>query len=295
MVRRIEMTPTPVFDAPKFEGIEGKDVTIAVIFDLGWEQYRPYAISLVRSGFAGMKIIVVDQSTRIEVREGFANLGFTIVDRVTPTTRTGQWDEWGWQRFYFAAAILRKNPEFRYAIWTDARDVVFQVNPSIWLEQNLSPHQFVIEGLGHAIKDCHVCNDPWLRAVCTEEEWQRVRDFETVTTGVFAGTSQVMQSLFDDIYSGCQTKSHPETTDQGLLNWLVRTPPYDALVGVPRPREGFSTVDFIRPLDGRGPVDGVPVMDGTGVLRTEAGLPIAIVHLYDRIPAWLESMRKKYS
>jgi len=296
--------PALVSPAPDFSlrvtGYEGQDVTIAVILDLPWLDLRPYAISLSRSGFSGLKVVIVDQSTSVEVKENLSLLGFTMLERIAPAYTSGKWNEWGYSRFHAAAAFLRNNPGFRYAIWTDARDVIFQSNPSTWLENNLAPSQIVVEGLGHTTKSCSTYNDNWVRAMCSDLEWNRIREFETVCTGVFAGNARCMQSLFDALYSGCHSSNHPNTADQGLLNCLVRTAPYDTIVRVPRPREGFSTIDFTRrgdwyqihPTFG----EGTPVMDENGNLcNPETKIPISIVHLYDRMPEWTDIIKRKYS
>ena len=296
--------PALVSPAPDFSlrvtGYEGQDVTIAVILDLPWLDLRPYAISLSRSGFSGLKVVIVDQSTSVEVKENLSLLGFIVLERIAPAYTSGKWNEWGYSRFHAAAAFLRNNPGFRYAIWTDARDVIFQSNPSTWLENNLAPSQIVVEGLGHTTKSCSTYNDNWVRAMCSDLEWNRIREFETVCTGVFAGNARCMQSLFDALYSGCHSSNHPNTADQGLLNCLVRTTPYDTIVRVPRPREGFSTIDFTRrgdwyqihPTFG----EGTPVMDENGNLcNPETKIPISIVHLYDRMPEWTDIIKRKYS
>src|SRR5208282_4441869 len=80
---------------------------------------------------------------------------------------------------------------------------------------------------------------------------------------------------------------------QGLLNCLVRTVPYDTIVRVPRPREGFSTIDFTRrgdwyqihPTFG----EGTPIMENEYLCNPETKIPISIVHLYDRMPEWRRS------
>jgi len=295
------MKPISDFNAPRFDGVNGRDVTIGVVYDVSWDDLRPYAVSLVRSGFTGLKLLIVDQSTHPGVRENFTRLGFTIVERITPEREApGQWDELGWTRFYYAAAIHRNNPGFRNAIWSDVRDVVFQVNPSTWLENNLDPDKIAIEGLGHTLGACPIHNGPWVQLLCsTPEEWERLRVFEGITTGAFAGNAKLMQSFMDSVYSICCRVKHPNSTDQGVMNYLTRTFPYNTLIQVPAPREGFSVVDA-----GEGaawvntftePVQGMPTLEDGVLLSSETKRPIAIAHLYTRVAAWREAIHKKYS
>ena len=188
-----------------------EDLTIAVIRGLDWVSLRPYAVSLARTGFKGIKLVLLEDTSE-EARTHLAKLGFTLVDRQPTPKEFGTW-EYGVHRFPPAIEYLRSNSgRFRYVIWTDIRDVVFQADPVVWLQANLAPSKIVVAGLGHAIKDCPY-NDPWVRA-CSPAEYSTVRQQEAVACGTFGGEADAMLNLLQAIYGGCIAARQSWATDR---------------------------------------------------------------------------------
>jgi hypothetical protein len=277
------------------------DLTIAVIRGMDWAALRPYAISLAKTGFRGEKLVFVENTSQ-QVLDNLDMLGFKSVVRITPPSQLHpelppDW-AYGIYRFLPAIEYLKARPDkFRYVIWTDVRDVIFQTDPSMWLENNLAPHKIVVAGLGHDIKDCPY-NDPWMGSTVPQVHYERIRKTEAVACGTFAGTAEAMLGLFEDIYNGCHAAHTPQGTDQGMLNAIVRHPKYEGIVRIPHIPETFSAQWFPEKINDPGLYAdyGFPVFDkATGIVRTPAGEPFSIVHLYDRDPAWVQIMREKYA
>src|ERR1700693_4094208 len=105
-------------------------LTTAVRYD--WPLLQTYAKSLVQSGFRGEKVILV-QDVSFAARQGLLDLGFTLVD----FSITNVWNPQLTR--YTPAVNFLKDKDFRYVIWTDMKDVIFQADPSLWLEKHLSP------------------------------------------------------------------------------------------------------------------------------------------------------------
>jgi hypothetical protein len=257
-------------------------------------------VSLTRTGFKGLKLVFCEDISS-ETREGFTNLGFTLIDRSTPSSKLhpempGDW-AYGIYRFLPAIEYFQARPgQFRYIIWTDVRDVVFQTNPVVWLEKNLYPHQIVVAGLGHPIKKCP-WNDPWVQA-CSPLSYARVREAEAAACGTFAGTANTMLQIFEDIFNGCIGAQHPWATDQGMLNILLRTAPYSSIARIPRMGEGFTAQWFPDKNEDKTiyPDYGFPIFDKlTKTVYTPTGEPISILHLWDRDRAWTQIMRENYA
>jgi len=269
-----------------------EDLTIAVIRGLDWVSLRPYAVSLARTGFKGTKLVLLEDTSE-EARTHLTALGFTLVDRQPTPKEFGTW-EYGVHRFPPAIEYLRSNSgRFRYVIWTDIRDVVFQADPVVWLQANLAPSKIVVAGLGHAIKDCPY-NDPWVRA-CSPAEYSTVRQQEAVACGTFGGEADAMLNLLQAIYDGCKAANQAWATDQGMLNVLVRRPEYGARI--------TGTDELLSaqwwPARNDDPIIYPwyfrPVFDKTdGLVKGPGGIPYSIVHLYDRDAAWISIMREKY-
>src|SRR5258708_2703628 len=101
-----------------------------------WSDLEPFVISLHCSGFKGSKVMLVNGITD-ELRGKFLEYGFTLVDYdSTPECRKG--GNYCFERFYPMNDFLSKHDkEFRYLIHVDWRDVVFQTDPSLWLEKRL--------------------------------------------------------------------------------------------------------------------------------------------------------------
>jgi hypothetical protein len=276
------------------------DLTIAVIRGMDWASLRPYAVSLAATRFSGVKLVFAENTSE-QVRDKLNELGFTVIDRVTPPSKLNPQmpPDWAYGVYRFLPAIeylKSKAGRFRYVIWTDVRDVVFQADPAAWLQANLAPNQIVVAGLGHDIKDCPY-NDPWLRAVAPNG-YEEIRKTEAVACGTFAGHSGAMLHLFEDMFEGCLAADNSWGTDQGMLNALMRMPPYDKIARIPRTSEAFSAQWF--PAKNADPTVytdyGFPVFDKeSGLVLTESGVPFSIVHLYDRDPAWVNIMRQKYA
>ena len=142
---------------------------------------------------------------------------------------------YGYRRFEPVIEFLQNN-RFRYVIWTDTRDVVFQADPIPYLETTF-PAQIVFAGLSHPIAGCHY-NDKWVKDAAQDDAlWQTIRSRQALACGTFAGTQEAVLNLMRDMYGGCL--SHP-CTDQGMFNCLVRLS-YKDITYVPAVYEPFST------------------------------------------------------
>jgi beta-1,4-mannosyl-glycoprotein beta-1,4-N-acetylglucosaminyltransferase len=278
-----------------------RDATIGVIRGMDWPTLRPYAVSLTRTGFAGMKIMFVEDVST-DVKNKLVKLGFSVIERKTPppseadTLLPEHWS-YGYHRFEPVIKILEHNA-FRYVIWTDVRDVVFQTDPSVWLEKNLGDKKIAFAGLGHVSAGCPY-NDAWIKQAAQDDAlWEEVRQQETLACGTFAGEYQAMLDLMRDCYEGCL--AIPGTVDQGMFNCLVRTSPYKEITKVPALAEGFSAQWW----PGKSIAQQPPILPGYGsplfsadgeVLVPETGELFSIVHLYDRDPALAKIIQEKYA
>lgn len=268
-----------------------EDLTIAVIRGLDWVSLRPYAVSLARV-FKGTKLVLAEDTSE-EARTHLAQLGFTVVDRAPTPKGLDSW-AYGVHRFPPAIEYLKQNPgRFRYVLWTDIRDLIFQSDPFVWLEHNLAPNRLVVAGLGHAIKDC-AYNDPWVRA-CSPREYSLVRQQEAVACGTFGGDADTTLRLLEEIYAGCTAANNAWATDQGMLNVLVRRPEFNAHIS----HTGETLTAQWWPARNDDPMIYPhyfrPVFDKTdGLVKGPGGVPYSIVHLYDRDPAWVAIMRERY-
>ena len=125
-----------------------RDMVIAACTGYRWEQIKYWVNSLDRSGFTGYKVVVaynMDAATAAALvsrgyllvtfeKDAQGNLSYPVnhfaivVDRFVHM----------WQFF------VGHNEPIRYVISTDIRDVIFQRNPSDYLDTYNSPHSRII-------------------------------------------------------------------------------------------------------------------------------------------------------
>jgi hypothetical protein len=267
-----------------------------------WPSFRPYAVSLSRSGFKGVKV-VFGEGISGKTKGNIERLGFEILDVETPQQAADTFsreDRKKIDRFLAPAELLARRG-FRHAMFVDSRDVVFQSDPTLWLENNLKDKELVLAGLGHAAAGCPF-NDPWVRYAAQDDElWRNVRSQEALCSGVLAGTSDALQDLLRDIHGG--VLYNRSATDQGMLNCLARTSPYKEISMVPGIDEPFVAQWWPERRDNLAQFnvsalhspDLDPVFDEhAGEVRTWDGKLYSTVHLYDRSPKWAKIIKEKY-
>ena len=114
--------------------MENKEFDLVIGFITGYKypKIKPWVESLLNSGFTGQKMMVtynIDQ----DLVEQLESLDFIVI----PLTAQGQFNivkERFLHTWQFLKTIADKP---RYIISTDVADVIFQSNPSEWLEKNL--------------------------------------------------------------------------------------------------------------------------------------------------------------
>lgn len=267
-----------------------------------WPSFRPYAVSLSRSGFKGAKVVFAEDVSK-ETKNHIESLGFQIFDVETPQQASDIFPRHIRKLVdrFLAPSELLQNNSFRYAAFVDSRDVIFQADPMLWLEKNLGDKELALAGLNHTSVGCP-WNDKWIRNAAQDDElWKTVLKQEAICSGVLAGTSGALQYLLRDIHEGILRNRY--AVDQGMLNCLARTDPYKEISMVPSIDEPFvaqwwperraNLAQFhILPLHSP---ERDPLFDeSTGDVRTWDGELYSIVHLYDRSQKWAKIMQEKY-
>jgi hypothetical protein len=262
------------------------DLILTAARGLGWNEFRTYAASIAKIGFSGTKVVLVENITQ-EARNNLLSQGFQLVDFVTEdasrlfyTTRLGA-----------AVSFLEKNYQnFRNIVWVDSRDLVFQSNPSTWMEDHLAPHTLLAAGEGIAIKD-QPLNASWAKAAVPEEVYGWLQDCEVCCGGTLAGTSEVMYRVLEKVYS--ILRATPERLyDQAVLNHVLRESPFKEVMRIPSVHEGFAaTCEVFLRGERKGPL---PRLDPSGLVLTPEGTPFVIVHQYDRNSAWKSTVESRY-
>jgi hypothetical protein len=284
-----------------------EDLVIGCIDSYGWEQVKVWVNSLDSCGFEGKKVMIILNGD-LETNTKLVEKGFHVVqvgkyevgsDMIIHKSMFKPHVE----RFFHIWNVLRTFEESnapRFVITTDVRDVVFQQNPSGYLNQKIWPG---------AIKDI-VCASEGLKY--EDEPWGNGNLFDTFggffhniyktetiyNVGVLGGRWRSMRDLSLMIFQLALNRLIP-ITDQAVFNFLIHQVPYDSVIRTTASREGWAAHlgTFLDPTKAElfDPklLEGKPTFDGE-TLRTVDGYPYTFVHQYDRVPALKEFYERKF-
>jgi hypothetical protein len=285
---------------------------IGVVKDCGWEYLRNYAVSLSRCGFDGDKVLFVDNITD-DAFTKLLGLGFTLVNYNAPKDLDGKkfnsWEDgmaWGFfGRWRFAPVIdwlkMDLTPggparidNYRYIVWCDVRDVMFQLDPIEWMNDQ-SPI-----ALGHlygAAEGCIIKDQPhnanWVQRTAPAL-WHWMQNEEVLCSGTFAGDASTMLKVFEHMYGLHESVKDMAAFDQGLWNVTARTHPFKTTLNIPKMKKGFCATGWPSKAKDFSPytTDTEPVWNWEDMIceAPETGIPFAIVHQYDREPRWRDKI-----
>jgi hypothetical protein len=197
---------------------------------------------------------------------------------------------------------LQESGEYRYVISTDVRDVIFQTNPSEWLENNMCDKKINV-----ACESLRYENEPWgknnMLLSFGSLIYDRVKSNPIYNAGTVSGEIGALSDLFLNVFMSCG--GAPANVpggggpDQAALNVLLSTEPYKSITNFAMSEDGYAAqlgttkdpgkIESFRPHL----LEPEPIMVDD-VVCTSAGVPFSIVHQYDRVPEWRDILEKKY-
>lgn len=274
------------------------NIIVGAITGYDWDQIKFWINSLNNCGYDGQKILMchnIDQNTMnkitghgVQVCVVGGDVENVCVDRF----------KWYWQLLN----LLNEDPN-SLIVATDVRDVVFQSDPIKWIENNVYTPKVILSSEGIKYKD-----EVWGRNNFYEsygsEGYEQVANNVIINAGVMAGKISYIKDLFLQIYLTSRAAAYQHVPggggpDQAAYNLLMGSKPwYDS--------SRLASVDsgWAAQLGAMGPqtpyqqqgvlVGNTPTFDGDFVNAAD-GSPYAIVHQYDRVPCWKQSIEEKYS
>lgn len=251
-----------------------KDLIISATTNYTKKELNNYIKSIDSCGFKGDKIMVVyntDQDTIDFLKE----YGWNIYK----STLRGHIHM---HRLISMYLILRElNEEYRFIISTDVRDVIFQRNPSEYLESNLK-RDILVSSENVLYKD-----EPWgtknIKEGYNEILFERYKNELTCNVGVLAGKGESIKDLLLLNYLVSQSGDTQHFTDQSSFNFII----HNKIVKENTQVEGLETTWAIQ----------------LGTLNNEKNVisdfdinieDYTIVHQYDRIPKLNTEINKRY-
>lgn len=259
------------------------DLLLSVVGHRNWQDLDVYARSAARCGFQGQKIVSV-QDVPDDARAGLHENGFQIYD-FGSSYPAGQ--HFQSLRYFVARDILLAagQDEYRWVVWTDACDVVFQSDPIAALE-HLRPAEIYAAKEGWLIRDQPI-NDVFIqRLELPQHEYLSLRQQEVLCSGTIVGRAPAMLLLFSRMCSLLERVGAMQGVDQGVFNYLARVEPFKSMIYIPEPEEGFVTTlgIFCAPSDRSTWTIEPPLLhrDSGLALTPDGTKPYAILHQYNR-------------
>lgn len=270
--------------------MRNRDLVIGAATNCSMQEIQIWCNSIDQSNFTGAKALVV-YDVGDDVRACLQQKGYTTLEGNKLHKRIVV------QRFKDIPELVSQKlgNDFRYIIATDVFDVVFQSNPSKWLETNLWDKKINVGSECIAYKDEDWGRDN-LRASFGADVYDNHKDNIIYNAGTIAGEFDTMLTLFQDIYEMSIQAGTPNA-DQAALNVLIHTDKYKSVTNFATMQSGWccqaGTVAHpnIVAKYANSLTEPLPVFID-GVCYTSEGVEFALVHQYNRVPEWREAYGK---
>jgi hypothetical protein len=280
-----------------------QDLVISAMSTYTFDKIKPWVNSLNRCGFKGRRAIILHNVTDDTIKKlqennfeimltsnvrNKENNGFHFADNFTyqvPMTR-----------HFFYWHFLRQMKNIRYVISTDL-DVIFQTDPSEWLEKNLGDKKlnYGCEGLKYKDEDwgnenINQCFGPVIH--------DYMKDTPIYNAGSMAGEFQTFKDYSLNVWLSIQHINHP-TPDQAGVNLMLSLEPYKSITKFNDHDTNWAcqcgtTVDPSKMHKFRpNLLSPEPQFDGKYVLNSK-GEKYVLVHQYNRVPKWKSELEKIY-
>ena len=293
--------------------MEQRDLVIGAVTGYNWDQIKYWANSLDRSGFTGIKAILAynaDYETLEELtKRNYSILAFEKDEnsrRVTYPNKDFAIVVDRFLHYYLMLDNPTNRQAIRYVVATDVRDVIFQGNPSDYLDRSYrSCIDLVVSSEGIAYQ-----HEPWgannLLQAFGPLMYDKHKENTIINCGVLAGKFDVFMGLCKSIY----LLSHGTTQhvpggggpDQAALNLLLSTAIYDHVTEVTQGHQTWAaqlgTMMDPRKLEAYRPfiTEHLPSFNPLAQqVETVDGEPYTIVHQWDRVPEVKNAVERLYA
>lgn len=209
-----------------------KDLVIGAFTGYNWDQVKYWANSLKMSGYKGDISVIVGNvtfETTNKLMENNINvIAFSKDEEKKMFTYESNMPIHTERFFHIWNFLKDRWRNYRYIITTDMKDVIFQNNPSEWLENNLGFKSIVVGSECLRYED-----EPWgsenLQQGFGPYFYETFKDWEIYNVGVFAGTAEYMKDLCLHIFQ--MSINRPiSIVEQAAFNALLHIKPYSDTV-----------------------------------------------------------------
>ena len=284
-----------------------KDLILGSFTDYNWDKIQYWVNSIDASGFKGDKAMLVYNSQLSTVQKlndkGFKIMGFNQDATTGNLFYNGQLIIVV-ERFLHLHSFLdnlMKDEDYRYVIHTDVKDVVFQRNPSEWLDSNMGDAKILA-----SCESLQYQHEPWGNENLQHSfpwVYDKMKTNPIWNCGVQCGVPSVMKDLWLNIYLlsvGSQHATKVHNPDQAAYNVLLSLEPYKSITKFTMSEDAWACqagtsydpakMSTFKPHL----LEPQPSWDGENA-TTSNGERHHILHQYDRIPDWKPIVEAKYA
>ena len=276
---------------------------ISAISDYKYENLRYWVNSINSSGFTGRKVMVVhnilDKTLNWLHSEGFeilvtsdrrneANDGFLFANNYgSRVTVSRHWYNW---------KFLKEQTDVRYVISSDI-DVLFQSNPSDWLEQNMGDKK-----LNYGCEALRYKDEPWgndnLMRCFGQDIYDDMKDNPIYNAGSMAGECKTFADFSLNVYKTVERIPN-DVPDQAGVNFILNLEPYKSITKFNDHDTNWACqlgttanpqkIDAFRPSL----LSPEPMFDGQHIYNSK-GEKYVLVHQYNKVPEWQSKLELIY-
>lgn len=266
-----------------------RDLIIGACTGYNYDQVKVWINSINRSGFKGDKTLMIFDGTQ-ELMNKVIDQGFIVINVPLDPSQSIYT-----QRFIAIYDYIYCNPA-RYVITTDVRDVVFQHDPSLWLEKNLNNKHLIFGS------ECIAYEyEPW----GTENLYHtfgpfihsRFKKNTVYNVGVLAGEGEYMRDLCLNI--AINSFNRPiKICEQAVFNFMIHNKLYEDQTYFAKLKDKWvahlATLATVDRMDFFGPLLTEPnTVNFDGRYITVDNEPVCIAHMYNRT-IWNNEIEKIY-
>lgn len=296
-----------------------KDLIIGAASGYDWEKVKYWVKSIRKSGFVGDVVLVATNMTKETINkltEEGVILSLYGVQKENGDVVAHSNGAPHVERFFYIWNYLNTTKEnYRFVISTDTRDVVFQGNPSLWLENALVFHSLVASSEGMRYQN-EIWNDRNLLETFGPFFHNLLKDKYINNVGVLAGDMMHIKGMILLLFQMSINRPIP-IVDQAVYNFITHTPPFDNDTFFTTNDDGWAvnlgtSIEAVKA--GSGDIgmlckdnatefakysmnyeDTQPTITNEGIVKSKHGAPFVIVHQWDRVPSLKEKMEKLYA
>jgi hypothetical protein len=298
----------------------GKDLIIGGASNYTWDHLKHWINSIKLSGFSGDVVLVatnISKETIDKLTSEGVKLELYGLMQEDGSVKAHSNGAPHVERFFYIWNYLNNNlTQYDYVITTDTRDVVFQSNPSAWIDETIFTG---FEGIIVSSEGMKYEDEPWnnqnLDQAFGPFFHNEYKKMEINNVGVIAGETIYVRDLLFMIFQMSINRPIP-IVDQVVFNVLLQQKPFKDFTKFTHNSDAWAiqlgaTLEAVK--SGKGDLgmmiandptkmllyqtkyfDEQPTINEDGLVCNSKGRPFVIVHQYDRTTEWTDKITARY-